>query len=306
MYYKKLNFNPTNFHHHRSGWHPIAKSLHDTLYNKDGIVFYDWADKVFKEKTILINPWCGILHNVIRYPKHEYIQKYTDRIYPLEELVTQPHFLKSLKSCKGIFTLSKNTAEFLKTAVNCEVYALTHPILHEGKKFYWKEYLLNKKIVTIGQWLRRYHSICELKTSQKKILIKTNGYDSDYKEMLKYSTCSNVEIKNYLQPVQYDKILASCLVFLHLYDVAACNVVLECIIRATPLLINKLPATLEYLGESYPLFYETLKEAEDKLNSSDLIHKAHLYLKNANKDKLSVNYFISSLAESKIYQDILC
>jgi hypothetical protein len=303
MYIKKLKFTPTNFGHHRSGWHPIAQALHANLYNKDGIVFYDWADRIFKDNMTLTRPWTGLLHNVLTYP-NEYPEKYSNRIYPLTELINQKHFLKSLDTCKGLFTLCETTAEFLRKSLNCTVCNLTHPITCFGTKFYWQEYLLAKKVVTVGQWLRKFHSICDLKTSQKKILIKTSGYDADYSEMLKYSNCSTIKIKEYLQNKEYDKILASSVVFLHLYDAAACNVILECIVRATPILINRLPATVEYLGESYPLFYDNLKEAEEKLNSSEAIKHAHLYLKNMSKDKLTIDYFIESFVNSEIYVNL--
>jgi len=298
---KKIKINPTSFQHHRSGWKPVSEFIYQQLNSNQGVVLYDWADRVFKDKTIVVHPWIGIFHNVINYPQNEYKIKYSHRIHPLSLLVHLDHFKKSLLSCKGIFTLSVNTANYLKMFVNCEVCPLVHPILPVAKTFNWTMYGANKKLVTIGQWLRRYHSICELNTDHKKILLKTAGFDADYIEMEQYSKCANVEMRKPMSNHHYDNLLSSAAVFLDLYDVAACNVILECIIRNTPILVNRLPAAVEYLGEDYPLYYENLEEAAAKLVNAK---EAHTYLTNMDKSKFSLEYFLEAMTKSRIYQEL--
>ena len=48
--------------------------------------------------------------------------------------------------------------------------------------------------------------------------------------------------------------LSSSVVLCLLYATAANNVVIECIARATPILVNPLAAVVEYLGPDYPLY----------------------------------------------------
>ena len=63
---------------------------------------------------------------------------------------------------------------------------------------------------------------------------------------------------------EYDALLSSSVVLCLMYATAANNVVVECIARGTPLLINPLPAVVEYLGPDYPL-YAADEVAADRL-----------------------------------------
>jgi len=51
-------------------------------------------------------------------------------------------------------------------------------------------------------------------------------------------------------------------VFLNLIEAGGCTTVIECISRNTPIIINRLESLEEYLGKSYPLFYESVEQAE--------------------------------------------
>ena len=93
---------------------------------------------------------------------------------------------------------------------------------------------------------------------------------------------------------EYDDILSQNIVFVDLFDAAANNTVLECIIRNTPIIIRKIEGVVEYLGENYPLYFTKLDQVNNLLKSDNII-KAHEYLKNMNKSDISINYFIKSL-----------
>ena len=83
----------------------------------------------------------------------------------------------------------------------------------------------------------------------------------------------------YLQShATYDKYLSENIIFIDLFDAAANNVVLECILRHTPLIVTRLPGTIYYLGENYPMYFDNLSEIS-KLLSHDNIIKTHEYLK---------------------------
>lgn len=100
---------------------------------------------------------------------------------------------------------------------------------------------------------------------------------------------------------QYDELLRDNIVFINLVDAAAVNTILECIVRNTPILVNRLPATEEYLGKDYPLFYDSLDHANDLLTDIRNIKKAHKYLCRMPKDKFSIDYFLKSLVQSEVY-----
>jgi hypothetical protein len=94
--------------------------------------------------------------------------------------------------------------------------------------------------------------------------------------------------------------------FIDLYDSRANNAVVECIARATPLLINPLPAVIEYLGKDYPMYFNTLSEAAQKAMNLNLIKATHQYLQGCEtRRKLSAEYFRHSFETSEVYQMIL-
>ena len=70
---------------------------------------------------------------------------------------------------------------------------------------------------------------------------------------------------------EYDELLDKNIILIDLFDTAANNVVLECIIRATPLLIPKLPGSVFYLGENYPMFFNNLDEIPLLLTDVNII-----------------------------------
>ena len=73
--------------------------------------------------------------------------------------------------------------------------------------------------------------------------------------------------------------------------------------RNTPILINPLPAIVEYLGREYPFYFTSLEEAAEKLTDLDLICRAHKYLAvHPAKEKLTGTFFLKSMAESPIYR----
>ena len=107
----------------------------------------------------------------------------------------------------------------------------------------------------------------------------------------------NVHIIKHLENNEYDKLLSENLVFLNLIDASAVNTVLECIVRNTPIYVNRLPALEEILGNKYPLFYNNIDEVSDML-TFDYIEKAYYYLKNLDKNKFKIDYFIKKFKET--------
>lgn len=306
---KKINVcQPAKFEHHRDGWNVATECL-ATLHNPSGVFFFDWADKIFKKnESFTGGKWCGILHNVIDYP-NDYPEKYHKKCPCLSNLVSKQSFHDSLENCLGLFTLCKHTANYLSQRIHVPVTDLVHPIKNSFPEFSWDKFASSqKRIVSIGQWLRRHQSIHQLKVEKyKKTIICMNWVASDYEEMNKYTSLDpSVEMLKYLENKEYDNLLTKSIVFLDLYDVAACNVILECLIRGTPIVTRKLPANVEYLGGNYPLFFESIEEAEDKIKQEELLLEASNFLKKINKKRFSPENFIKSLIDCENYQKLPC
>jgi hypothetical protein len=108
----------------------------------------------------------------------------------------------------------------------------------------------------------------------------------------------------YLPNEEYDKLLCENIIFINLVDASAVNTLLECIVRNTPVIVNKHPAVVELLGEDYPLYYTDSTDylklnvfINNVLKNSILIRKSHNYLKRLDKTKLEITTFRKNLID---------
>ena len=90
----------------------------------------------------------------------------------------------------------------------------------------------------------------------------------------------------------YDLLLSKNIVFINLINASAVNTIIECIVRNTPIIVNRLPATVELLGELYPLFYNTIADATDLLTAKK-IKEGWSYLNKMDKTEFKIETFIS-------------
>jgi hypothetical protein len=110
-----------------------------------------------------------------------------------------------------------------------------------------------------------------------------------------------VEHVRFLSNDAYDCLLSKNIAFCHLFDSSANNAVIECIVRTTPVLVNPLPAVVEYLGRDYPFYFNDLEEAAAKAEDMGCVEAAHAYLQNLPKDSLTAESFRRSFVRSSIY-----
>jgi hypothetical protein len=146
-----------------------------------------------------------------------------------------------------------------------------------------------KKLVQIGYWLRKLISIWEVNVPENwdKYWINRAEYGFTCLEKEIYHEKKVLSLINSKQNVNilklsdedYDAFLMDSVIFLDLYDSSCNNAIIEAIVRHIPMIVRKLPATIEYLGEDYCLFFEELSEVYDLLENETLLRKAHLQLK---------------------------
>ena len=110
---------------------------------------------------------------------------------------------------------------------------------------------------------------------------------------------ADVKVLEYLDNIAYDDCLSSNIVFINLIGASAVNTIIECIVRHTPVIVNRLPATIEMLGEKYPLFYDDIKEVSDLLTWKKITKGWH-YLKSLDKTKFKIETFFKDFIELKI------
>ena len=108
---------------------------------------------------------------------------------------------------------------------------------------------------------------------------------------------AEVEVIERLSNDEYDALLSQNVVFLNLVDCSAVNTVLECLVRATPLVVNRHPALEEVLGASYPGFYGDLHEAARMLESPERVSAMHTHLARADKSRFSLDAFVRGVQD---------
>ena len=170
-----------------------------------------------------------------------------------------------------------------------------------------------RSIVHLGWWLRKFHTFFRLRTKAlRKCLVHldypwVNGVIRTELSLAKGQYCQPYDVIPFLPPAKYDDLLSRSIVYLDLYDASACNVIVECIVRHTPLVVPKLAAVVEYLGADYPL-YLTSDHAEISrdLDSTDRICAAHEYLRRHSQSCgwLAGKSFATAIEESTIFRDL--
>ena len=308
---KKVKFEevPTEWKHHRGGWSFALNQLRP-LHASDGILLISAVEEwVFAEKTIS-EPWIGFVHQVARnnYPW-----------YPdLERLVQNSTFLRSLDKCRGLFVFSHIGKEFLTRNIEKPVPIVS--MLYPGTPFPehfifdWNRFEAQekKRVLFIGEYLRNYQAFCDLvvPTTHQKYLLKSPDVDFSClfdcnKQKIDVKFNDSVTIKEWVPDDEYDELLSSSIVFLNLYDAAAITTVVECLSRNTPLVINRLAAVEEYLGSSYPLFYDTLEEAAKLISNNEMLKNAEKYLKSySGKSLLTPEKFTENFICSAVYRTL--
>lgn len=122
----------------------------------------------------------------------------------------------------------------------------------------------------------------------------TNKFCAGVYEMLE-SQYQSVHVCDRLTNDEYDELLSSNIVFLHLVDCSAVNTVIECIVRNTPIVVNRLPALEEVLGPHYPGFYDTLEQAATICEDDNMMYAMYSYLTGLNKSKYTLDYFLNDI-----------
>lgn len=131
------------------------------------------------------------------------------------------------------------------------------------------EYKTKQLLLTIGKWYR----------SSIFLSINTSFTKLDLNDL-------NLDIQ------EYSTYLSEGIMFLNLYDVNGCNTLIECIYTKTPLIINKLPTLIEYLGEDYPFWwdgnYNVDKYFDPILISECITYMSHINI-TKNQDFIDLN-----------------
>ncbi len=292
--------------HHRSGWEYAQNALrgftHPAGILLDGLLenTFVWHLSNYQRYLPIREPWIGIAHNPPAMPSG-----YFASAQPQNFMNSAP-FLDSLPCCLGFFTLSQYHASWLRR-LGKPVEVLYHPVAFDVPQFSFEQFTARKvrAVLHIGWWLRRFQSFDDLQApGYLKCLLKLSR-ENALRAVEAVAWKSAVRFIDYLGSGEYDELLSRSVVFVDLMDCSASNVIIDCIARGTPLLINRHPAAQEYLGSGYPLFYDSPEMAEALLRDDGRLRAASLHMQSdAVRRRLSADAFRSAFAHSALYRGL--
>lgn len=303
-----------DFGRHRNDFSRLIQALEPLDRGPGGVRFvpflerqFVWGDSSYageaasKGPRPIIEPWIGILHVPFESPV------WFERNTSPEVFFETELFRASLPSCRGLITLSADLERDLKHHLpGLPTLSVLHPTEFDSAPFDLSAYRASPTVVQIGDWLRKLQAIHRLKASghRRVMLLKrwTSAFLDREIEKIGGERDPSVEMLEFVPNDEYDRYLTSSVVLCLLYGAAANNVVLECIARATPILINPLPAVVEYLGAGYPLYAVNEAEADALLAIPGRVEGAHAWLlrRRAELD-LSYQGFCREIAASRLY-----
>lgn len=158
---------------HRSGWKYVVGGLMNlnagSMARRSNIILDTYVDRTFhwgQESVHSLGllpyktPWVGIIH-------HTFEESHSK--YNCKELLVNPCFIESLRTCKSLIALSEDLAQKLTKALKkmectVPVYWIHHPTEFVRNVFTMEKFgdNENKKVIQIGAWLRNPYAIYQL------------------------------------------------------------------------------------------------------------------------------------------------
>jgi len=321
---------------HRSGWGRVIQYLIDSnlmvtnsenidIDRKGGnltdIFFLDFVEKYFesdKKETVRM-PWVGIMHLAMNLPVHIH------QTLRLENTLRNSNFLASLEHCLALFVLSDDVRSFLTKNLNSigfgkvAVYTVRHPVTVESsaEKFTLQDLDIliessSAGVILLGQQYRRLATIHSLKTTRKKFWLP--GAPKGSAEVQKMEKRLPIELaidnSTTIDPsvmmlytsnfTDYDNLIKHNIVIIDFWGATANNAILEIMALTIPAYVRRLPSTIEYLGDDYPMFFDNKADIEHGLSQDPVLlmnqlKRAHYHLQNIKMEKLTLEYFLHSL-----------
>ncbi|MDO9639977.1 MAG: hypothetical protein Q7J44_15680 [Pseudotabrizicola sp.] len=299
---------------HRNNFNALVNALTPLeIDGEDGVQVipflerqFVWGDAEGEARSpnpcALTRPWIGILHVPFETP--DWFEPATRP----ETFLTSALFRQSLPACRGILTLAQDLeADLNRFLPGVATLSVKHPTRYDARLFDPSAYRAAPAVVQVGDWLRRLQAIHRLRAPGHRRIMLLKQWTTAFLQrdiaVFGDQRDPGVEMVAFVPNARYDALLSSSVVLCLLYGTAANNVVIECIARATPILINPLPAVMEYLGADYPLYVTDEAGADRALATPGLVEAAHQYLlqRRAVID-LSYEGFCHAVAQSAIYE----
>ncbi|MFW6731883.1 MAG: hypothetical protein ACODUE_09155 [Synechococcus sp.] len=305
-----------NYGNHRSGWtwaisllnqfHKPTSELDCNLFIEKKFVWgCDDGDAYGVNPSSYNRPWIGFIHVPPLVPRWFQYEQSNDQVF------RSRLFKESVMHCIGLATLTDYHRQSLVEKYNppFPIHVIYHPAeaVSEESKFNLDIFFSQqvKTVVQVGWWLRKLSAIRYIETPPdfEKVLLGSSNWSKSiitycerrYFDLAELPNCTNID---FLENDDYDALLKRSIVFIDFYDTSANNAIIECIARGTPCLVPRHPAILEYLGLSYPLYYDRYQDIPKLLEESSRIRDAQAIMQgNYCQSVISPSRFVASFSE---------
>ena len=284
--------------------------LESLPYCRGIIVLSNYLKNQFEEelriRNIDVPVFCMVHPTEIIVPKFNMLQFYDNsdkkliqvggwlrNIFSFYQLELTPHMF--LKKNEMIDLPNKNCILNLRDILRRDRQSTQHRI---------------RKVALKGKFMENYYPPADFYEKIMKAFQGGNGEGSKFcssasnaiqnnwlKHMAEYMNRieKRMDVLNAVDNKTYDALLTNNLVFLNLVDGSAVNTIIECVVRNTPVFVNRHPAAVEILGKNYPLYYDNPKDINQLLENPICIKNAHEYMRKIPNSIFDINNFIYSL-----------
>lgn len=288
---------------HRCGW-PYVINHMKHIDTNDGILCDDFLEQTFDTtnkipESIQQQPWIAIAH----LPPTK-VRQFMPTCF-LDYNKDVPGSAEAIKNLKGICTMSHHLADRFRQVCDVLVNVIHYPTNTNVKQFDINSYMRQPTLVHVG-WFFKNLLLLEHIPPNNHIQRKIQILAACLKEK------GAVGLRNYLHThmypnrtlhggvtylydrvpdATYDNLLTQSVMAIEFVDCAATTVVVESLARCAPMLLNRHPALLEYVGKDYPMFFDDIRECEQLLHPAN-VYKTHEYIRHMDKSFLSIENFL--------------
>jgi len=288
---------PQNIGTHFYGWRFVINEFKKQTKLISGAPVFDaWVDSFFdtRGQSILLknNKWVGVLHGIASNVRKNY----------LDNFFASDIYSQSKDNCLLLLTTSSHTRDYCLEKVDKPVKTLLFPKPDTGHRFNLDAYLNYPQLRHSGFFGRNIKKFISFSSSIQKIIYSDNLYRT--KQYLNHLSDNQSIIfhSKWLKPHEYIDKFTSSIGYSFYDDCSASTSILEHIVTHTPVLVNKIPPIVEYLGEDYPMYLNDLPDNLDYLLLDKFfLQEVSSYLcERAKKKEFTVDYFIKFLNNLQI------
>lgn len=283
---------PQNIGNHFYGWRFVINEFQKQTKLISGAPVFDaWVDSHFDSRgqssLLQNNKWIGVLHGVTS----------NTIVNCLDNFFASDLYIQSKDNCLLLLTTSSHTRDYCLKKVNKPVKTLLMPKLDTGHRFNLDAYLNKPQLRHSGFFGRNIKNFISFSSNIQKIIYSDRpNRTKQYLNHLKDNQ-SIIFRPKCLKPHEYIDKFTSSVGYSFYDDCSASTSILEHIMTHTPVLVNKIPPIVEYLGEDYPMYLNDLSDNLDHLLLDRFfLQEVSSYLcERSKKKEFNIDFFINFL-----------